>query len=184
MAQCLLRGPHPAWHQSGRAAGPVPDQVRSSHQPQNRQGHGLDDSRSFLAACRRADRIKRRGCLLLARTASSPQRSAASAIRGSGGPLLALDLGAVHDPARIRVERVASVHGAAIVPQDEIADAPDVLPGEFRPIDEAPQLVEQRLGLLEFEAQPDRRCGGGRDRACADWCPGACRPAGARRRAR
>jgi len=30
--------------------------------------------------------------------------------------------GAVHDPARIRVECVASMLGAAIVPWDEIAD--------------------------------------------------------------
>ena len=55
--------------------------------------------------------------------------------------------GAVHDPARIRVECVASMFGAAIVPWDEIADSPDVLSGELGLIDEAPQLVEQRLGI-------------------------------------
>ena len=64
-------------------------------------------------------------------------------------PLLALDLGAVHDAPAARVERIAPMHGAAIVPQHQIADAPDVLPGELRPVDEAPQLVEQRLGVRE-----------------------------------
>src|SRR5215475_8125179 len=56
--------------------------------------------------------------------------------------LLALDLGAVHNAARIRVERIASVHGAAIIPHDEIADAPGVLPCKFRLINETPKLVE------------------------------------------
>src|SRR5262245_41305768 len=56
--------------------------------------------------------------------------------------LRALDLGAVHDAARIRVERIAPVHGAAIIPHDEIADAPDVLPCKFRSINETPKLVE------------------------------------------
>jgi hypothetical protein len=56
------------------------------------------------------------------------------------------NFGAVHDPARIRVECVASMLGAAIVPWDEIVDSPDVLSGELGLIDEASQLVEQRLG--------------------------------------
>jgi hypothetical protein len=56
--------------------------------------------------------------------------------------LLALDLGAVHDAARIRVERIASVHSAAIIPADEIADAPGVPPCKFRSINETPKLVE------------------------------------------
>ncbi len=46
------------------------------------------------------------------------------------------------------------MHGAAIVPQYEIADAPNVLPRKFRPIDEAPELVEQRLGLRKLK--PDQ----------------------------
>jgi hypothetical protein len=56
--------------------------------------------------------------------------------------LLALDLGAVHDAARIRVERIAPMHGAAIIPHDEIADSPDVLPCKFWLINETPKLVE------------------------------------------
>src|SRR5262249_39377644 len=73
---------------------------------------------------------------------------------GSGRSLFALDLGAVHDPARARIERIASMHSAAIVPKDKIAYAPDVLPSEFRPIDEAPQFVEQRFGICQLE--PDQ----------------------------
>lgn len=57
--------------------------------------------------------------------------------------------------------------GAAIVPWDEIADSPDVLSGELGLIDEAPQLVEQRLGIRELEPLLSRRCGGDRGRACA-----------------
>src|SRR5258708_6792662 len=60
----------------------------------------------------------------------------------------------MHDPPAARIEGVAPMHGAAIVPQYEIADAPNVLPRKFRPIDEAPELVEQRLGLRKLK--PDQ----------------------------
>src|SRR5262245_65189351 len=85
---------------------------------------------------------------------SSGWCSSCNGLRGSGRPLVAFDLGAVHDPSGAGIECVAPVHGAAIVPEHEIADAPDVLPGEFRPIDETPELVEQRLGLCKLE--PDQ----------------------------
>src|SRR4051812_21418617 len=71
----------------------------------------------------------------------------------SGGSLLAPDLGAVHDASAPWIECIAPVHGAAIVPQDEIPDAPDVPPRELRPIDEPPQLIEQRLRLREIEPE-------------------------------
>src|SRR5947207_1963723 len=41
------------------------------------------------------------------------------------------------------------MHGAAIVPQYEIADAPNVLPCKFRSVDEAPELIEQRVAVSE-----------------------------------
>ena len=44
------------------------------------------------------------------------------------------------------------MHGAAVVPQHEIADAPVVLPCELRMLDEAPEFVEQRFGFGEFES--------------------------------
>src|SRR5215469_9598999 len=62
---------------------------------------------------------------------------------------VALDLGAVHDSSAVRIKCVASVHGTAVVPQHEVADAPDVLPGELRARDELPQLVEQHFGFRE-----------------------------------
>src|SRR3954466_12570037 len=64
----------------------------------------------------------------------------------------ALDLGPMHDPAAVVVERIAAMHGAAIVPDDEIADLPDVLPGKIRAVDIAPELVEQGLRFTEIEA--------------------------------
>src|SRR4029077_5140850 len=66
-------------------------------------------------------------------------------------PRFALDLGAVHDAPRIGVERIAPMHGAAIVPQHQIADAPHVLPGKFRPRHIAPQLVKQSFGRREVK---------------------------------
>src|SRR5260370_40364783 len=63
----------------------------------------------------------------------------------------ALDLRSVHDAACRGVERVAPMHGTAVIPQHQIADPPDVLPGELRVRHEIPQLVEQSLGLGKFE---------------------------------
>jgi hypothetical protein len=44
------------------------------------------------------------------------------------GVPIALDLRAVHDPSRVGIERIAPVHGAAIVPQHQVADPPGVVP--------------------------------------------------------
>ena len=54
-----------------------------------------------------------------------------------------LDLRAVHNPARARVKGIATVHGAPVVPKDEIAYTPFVVPGEFLTSRVGPQLVEQ-----------------------------------------
>src|SRR3954447_3987984 len=66
----------------------------------------------------------------------------------------ALDLGPMHDSAAVVVERIAAMHGAAIVPDDEIADLPDVLPGKIRTVDITPELVEQRFGVSKLK--PDQ----------------------------
>ncbi len=63
----------------------------------------------------------------------------------------ALDLCSVHDAACRGVERVAPMHGTAVIPQHQVADPPDVLPGEFRACDEIPQFVEQCLRVCKFE---------------------------------
>jgi len=51
------------------------------------------------------------------------------------------------------VERITAVHCAAVVPQHNVADPPDVLPGELRQHRVAPELVQQRLGI--GKVQPD-----------------------------
>src|SRR5260370_37958934 len=43
----------------------------------------------------------------------------------------AFNLGAMHDSARGRVKEVAPVHRAPVVPQDEVAYTPLVVPREF-----------------------------------------------------
>src|SRR5204862_3056330 len=69
----------------------------------------------------------------------------------SGRSLLALDLGAVHDAAAVRVECIAPMHGAAVVPHDEVTDAPHMLPCELRAIHKLPQLVEEGFRLRNIE---------------------------------
>src|SRR5947209_15356159 len=70
----------------------------------------------------------------------------------SGRPLLTLDLSAVHDAPAVAVERIAPMHGTAIVPKNEVADAPGVLPGKAGIVHETPQLVEQRFRLRKRKA--------------------------------
>jgi hypothetical protein len=54
-----------------------------------------------------------------------------------------LDLGAMHDTARLPIEGIASVHGRAIVPEQEIADAPPVHIPEIGPFDMRPERIKQ-----------------------------------------
>jgi solute carrier family 13 (sodium-dependent dicarboxylate transporter), member 2/3/5 len=63
--------------------------------------------------------------------------------------VLSLDLGAVHDAPRSRIERVATVHDAAVVPQDEIAGAPAVTPRLRVGGRRFPDAIEQHVGRLE-----------------------------------
>jgi sodium-dependent dicarboxylate transporter 2/3/5 len=70
--------------------------------------------------------------------------------------MLSLDLGAVHDAARSGIERVAAVHDAAVVPQDEIAGAPAVTPrlriGRCR----LPDAIEQCVRRIERQSLQPR----------------------------
>ena len=58
----------------------------------------------------------------------------------------------MHHAARRVVERVAPVHRGAVVPQQQIADAPAVLVAQVGPLDVRPQRVEQRVGFRRREA--------------------------------
>src|SRR5215204_1345997 len=55
----------------------------------------------------------------------------------------------MHQAAGGRVEGVAAVHRAAIVPPHEIADPPVLAPGEFLLAGVLPQEIEQRLALID-----------------------------------
>ena len=60
----------------------------------------------------------------------------------------ALDLGAMHDAALRAVERIAAMHGRAVVPHHEVAQLPDMLVDEARLSDMRPQRFEYGIGLL------------------------------------
>ena len=62
-----------------------------------------------------------------------------------GGTEFAFDLRAVHHATGVRIERVASMHGAAIVPKHQVAHAPLVTPGKFLAGSVRPEFVEQRV---------------------------------------
>src|SRR5258705_6646551 len=62
---------------------------------------------------------------------------------------LSLDLRAVHDAPAARIERVAAVHDAAIVPEDQVAGAPLVAPRQRLGGGRVPDAIEQRVGLVE-----------------------------------
>ena len=62
----------------------------------------------------------------------------------------------MHDPPRARIERVAPVHGAAIVPEHEIADAPLMPPRERFTCRLGPDFVEEGVGVVE--RQPFNIC--------------------------
>jgi solute carrier family 13 (sodium-dependent dicarboxylate transporter), member 2/3/5 len=70
--------------------------------------------------------------------------------------VLSLDLRAVHDAPRSRIERVASVHDAAVVPQDEIASSPAVTPGLRIGGSRLPDAIEQRVGRIERQSLQPR----------------------------
>jgi hypothetical protein len=55
---------------------------------------------------------------------------------------VAFDLRAMHQAAALRIEFVAAVHDAAIVPQDEVADPPLLIPSQLRARRMGPERVE------------------------------------------
>src|SRR5216683_6226892 len=64
----------------------------------------------------------------------------------------ALDLGAMHDATRVAVERVAAMHGRAVVPHHKVAQTPRVLIEAARLGDVRPQRLEQGVGLFARQA--------------------------------
>jgi hypothetical protein len=78
--------------------------------------------------------------------AAAPIRTAFSSRVG-----FALDLGTVHDTPRGGVEGIATVHRTAVVPQNEIANPPFIVPSQLIAGRVSPNLVEQHFGLGERE---------------------------------
>src|SRR6201999_4475731 len=72
-------------------------------------------------------------------------------LRSCCRPLPTFDLRAMHDATFRRIEWIAPVHRATIVPQYEVADAPHVLPHQFFAVDVRPKFVQQRLGTSEIK---------------------------------
>src|SRR5260370_13695615 len=88
--------------------------------------------------------------------AAAPISTASSAgspvLISSHRPGFALDLGAVHDAPGSRVEGIAAVHRAAVVPQNEVAQPSVIVPGQVVAGRVRQNLVEQRLGFGERES--------------------------------
>src|SRR6185503_4435453 len=78
--------------------------------------------------------------------------NAAKVARSRRWPRIPLDLGAVHDASGGRIERVPAMHGAAIVPQDEITHGPADSPSQFPAAGKGPKPVEQGFGFRESKA--------------------------------
>src|SRR5580704_2701189 len=91
--------------------------------------------------CRFSTRCKNAG------GAPAPQDD--HSLRSCGRTRFAFNLRAVPDAARTGIKRIAPVHGAAVVPQDEVANAPFVVPLEFFAVRLQPQFIEQGFRLRE-----------------------------------
>jgi len=64
----------------------------------------------------------------------------------------ALALRTVHDTPRFRIERIAPVHGAAVVPDQHVTQLPLVAPSELRLGSVRPDIVEQRFGFFQRQS--------------------------------
>src|SRR4051794_905806 len=61
----------------------------------------------------------------------------------------AFALRAMHDSPRGGIEGIAPVHHTPVVPYEDVADAPLVMPREMRLGGVRPQRLEQRFGFVE-----------------------------------
>ena len=58
---------------------------------------------------------------------------------------------AVHAAAAVAGEALPAMHGAAIVPDHQIADLPGLGPGQLVAVRRGPERIEQRLAVLEWQ---------------------------------
>src|SRR6185436_977818 len=66
--------------------------------------------------------------------------------------LVAFNLRAMHQPPRLRVECVAPVHSATVVPDDQVADFPFLVPREALLRSMRPKFIEQVLAFGQRQA--------------------------------
>src|SRR5690242_21854336 len=64
-----------------------------------------------------------------------------------------LDLRAMHDAPRRRIEGIPAVHRGTVVPEHHVARAPAMRPDVARPRRTGPELVEERFRLGELETK-------------------------------
>src|SRR5260370_42426942 len=68
-----------------------------------------------------------------------------------GGWCFAFHLRGMDDAARILIEGVPAMHGAAVIPQNEISRLPYVVPRKFLPRGVSPQLIQKRFGFGKWQ---------------------------------
>jgi len=65
--------------------------------------------------------------------------------------LVTFDLGAMHDPSRLGIERVATVQHGEIVPHQHIADAPPIAHGQRKGFERLTPLASAPRGASRFD---------------------------------
>ncbi len=55
----------------------------------------------------------------------------------------------MHDPTRVRVERLPMVHRAPVVPHQDVADLPGIGPSEVIVRCQGPDFIEYVFGLVD-----------------------------------
>src|SRR5258706_10702776 len=86
-------------------------------------------------------------CRLTNHPGASPPPS--SVRRGKSG---GLDLGAMHKTPRVRIERIAPVQRAAVVPDQDVARPPLLAESELASRRVRPQFVEEGFALVQLHA--------------------------------
>src|SRR5215813_3665438 len=92
-----------------------------------------------------------RSLLWVVRPPEVPLHGIISNYRATATALLGLYLRPVHDATGGRIEGVAAMHRAPVVPEHQVPDLPLMTPGEGLTRRLGPDVIEQRVGFLERE---------------------------------
>ena len=102
----------------------------------------VNNSRKGIGVCPTAFQDERACGLTVAGRLRTDRGRPTSLESEASTPESRLDLGSVHDASRTRIECIAPVHRAAIVPDNQIASAPLVVPGKRIGGSVRPDLVQ------------------------------------------